>query len=77
MSHYTTIEVINRPNTEAGLQTCDVIVADREGNAIRKTITTPIGQFRQRMAERYPGAKITYAFDTSHMDEFMDPEQDQ
>lgn len=77
MNHYTIIDVISKPKTEAGLQMYDVIIEDPSGNTTTKTITTPPGKFREIMTEHYPDAKITYSFDTSVLDEFLDPEQDQ
>lgn len=77
MTHYTIINVINKPITDADLQKYEVTIEDVSGNITKKTITTPPGQFREMMAKQYPDAKITYSFDTSILDEFLDPEQDQ
>lgn len=77
MNHYTIINVISKPKTEAGLQMYDVTIEEPSGNTTTKTITTPPGKFREIMTEHYPDAKITYSFDTSVLDEFLDPEQDQ
>ncbi len=77
MTHYKIINVISKPKTEAGLQKYEVTIEDVSGNITPRTITTPPGQFREIIAEQYPGAKITYSFDTSTLDEFLDPEQDQ
>ncbi len=77
MNHYTIINVISKPKTEAGLQMYDVTIEEPSGSTTTKTITTPPGKFREMMAEHYPDAKITYSFDTSVLDEFLDPEQDQ
>ncbi|WP_394170996.1 hypothetical protein [Saccharospirillum alexandrii] len=77
MAHYTIIDVISKPKTEAGLQKYDVTIEDVSGKVITKTILTPPGKFRDIMSEHYPDAKIIYSFDTSVLDEFLDPEQDQ
>lgn len=77
MNHYTIIKVISKPKTEAGLQIYDVSIEEPSGNTTAKTITTPPGKFTEIMTEHYPGAQITYSFDTSVLDEFLDPEQDQ
>ncbi len=77
MAHYKVINVISKPKTVAGLKKYEVVIEDVNGNTTTKTITTPPGQFREIMAEHYPDAKITYSFDTSTLDEFLDPEQDQ
>ncbi|MEX0624886.1 hypothetical protein [Saccharospirillum sp.] len=77
MTHYKIINVISKPKTEAGLKKYEVTIEDTSGNLTKKTITPPPGQFREFIAEHYPDAKITYSFDTSTLDEFLDPEQDQ
>lgn len=77
MTHYKIINVINKPVTDAGLQKYEVTIEEVSGNITKKTITTPPGQFREKMAEQYPDARITYSFETSTLDEFLDPEQDQ
>lgn len=77
MTHYKIVDVIDQPQTEAGLMLYEVTIEDMSGNLTTTTITTPPGQFREVIAKQYPDAKITYSFDTSGMDEFLDPEQDQ
>lgn len=77
MTHYKIIDVINIPQAEAGLMMYEITIEDMSGNMTTTTITTPPGQFREVIAAQYPDAKITYSFDTSAMDEFLDPEQDQ
>lgn len=77
MTHYNIVNVIHQPQTEAGLMVYEVTIEDMSGNLTATTITTPPGQFRELIAAQYPDARITYSFDTSNMDEFLDPEQDQ
>ncbi|MHA7878916.1 MAG: hypothetical protein ACX931_03935 [Saccharospirillum sp.] len=77
MPQYRIVDVIDQPQTEAGLITYNISLTDSDGHITTTRITAPPGQFRAMVAAQYPDAIITYSFDTSTLDEFLDPEQDQ